>query len=92
MRKLICGAALAAAFATTALAASGAMATELTVITAGDQNMVDYVNNYLAPIFEKQNPGDTVKAVGTGPGDAGSQKIIERLEAQKQANKARWDV
>jgi ABC-type uncharacterized transport system YnjBCD substrate-binding protein len=92
MRKMICGAAIAAALATTALAATGAMAAELTVITAGDQNMVDYVNNYLAPIFEKQNPGDTVKAVGTGPGDAGSQKIIERLEAQKQANKDSWDV
>ena len=92
MRKTIFGAAFAAALATTALATTGAMATELTVITAGDQNMVDYVNNYLAPIFEKENPGDTVKAVGTGPGDAGSQKIIERLQAQKQANKASWDV
>src|SRR3546814_18305904 len=79
MMKMICGAAFAA-LATTALATTGAMATELTVITAGDQNMVDYVNNYLAPIFEKENPGDTVKAVGTGPGDAGSQKIIERLQ------------
>ncbi|MGN6467579.1 MAG: ABC transporter substrate-binding protein [Rhizobiaceae bacterium] len=87
MKKLFYGAALVAA-----LGAAPATATELTVITAGDQNMVDYVNNYLAPIFEKQNPGDTVKAVGTGPGDAGSQKIIERLEAQKQAGKDKWDV
>ncbi len=69
-----------------------ATAAELTVITAGDQNMVDYVNNYLAPLFEKQNPGDTVRAVGTGPGDAGSQKIIERLQAQKQAGNDKWDV
>ena len=60
-------------------------AAELTVITAGDQNMVDYVNEYLAPIFEKENPGDTVRAVGTGPGDAGSQKILERFEAQAGA-------
>ena len=69
-----------------------AAADQLTVITAGDQNMVDYINNYLAPLFEKQNPGDTVRAVGTGPGDAGSQKIIERLEAQQQAGKAVWDT
>ena len=31
-----------------------------------------------------------VRAVGTGPGDAGSQKIAEKLQAQK--NNAAWDV
>jgi len=67
------------------LAASPASAAELTVITAGDQNMVDYVNEYLGPLFEQENPGNTVRAIGTGPGDAGSQKIVERFEAQKQA-------
>ena len=87
MKKLILAAALAAA-----IGATPAVAEELTVITAGDQNMVDYVNNYLGPMFEKDNPGTTVRAVGTGPGDAGSQKIIERLEAQKQAGKDKWDV
>jgi len=87
MKKLILAAAMAAALGT-----MPAMAEELTVITAGDQNMVDYVNNYLGPMFEKDNPGTKVRAVGTGPGDAGSQKIIERLEAQKQAGKAKWDV
>ena len=56
--------------------------TTLNVVTAGDQNMVDYVNNYLAPRFEKMNPGVKVRAVGTGPGDAGSQKIYEKLSAQ----------
>ncbi|MGA0561379.1 extracellular solute-binding protein [Ancylobacter sp. VNQ12] len=67
-------------------------AAELTVITAGDQNMVDYVNQYLAPLFEKQYPGNTVRVVGTGPGDAGSQKIVERFEAQKQAGSTSWDT
>ena len=62
-----------------AIVASPAGAAELTVITAGDQNMVDYINDYLAPLFEQQNPGNTVRAVGTGPGDAGSQKIVERF-------------
>jgi ABC-type uncharacterized transport system YnjBCD substrate-binding protein len=38
------------------------------------------------------NPGVTVRAVGTGPGDAGSQKIYERLSAQKQAGAEEWDV
>ena len=31
--------------------------TTLNVATAGDQNMVDYINDYLGPLFEKQNPG-----------------------------------
>jgi len=74
------------------LTVAPATAEELTVITAGDQNMVDYVNQYLGPIFEKAYPGNTVRAVGTGPGDAGSQKIIERFDAQAGANAATWDV
>ncbi|GGA87537.1 hypothetical protein GCM10011491_14050 [Brucella endophytica] len=74
------------------LAASPAGAAELTIMTAGDQNMVDYVNNYLGPLFEKQNPGNTVRVVGTGPGDAGSQKIVERFQAQKQAAAKVWDT
>src|SRR5215831_15901127 len=66
--------------------------TTLNVITAGDQNMVDYVNNYLAPKFEAANPGVKVRAVGTGPGDAGSQKIYEKLSAQQKAGSNEWDV
>src|SRR5439155_25968966 len=62
----------------------------LNVVTAGDQNMVDYVKDYLAPLFEKEHPGVSVRSVGTGPGDAGSQKIYEKLEAEK-ANAA-WDI
>src|SRR5437667_35120 len=80
---------LIAAFA---LANPVAAQTTLNVVTAGDQNMVDYVNNYLAPKFEQMNPGVKVRAVGTGPGDAGSQKIYEKLSAQQKANAAEWDV
>ncbi|MFP3543537.1 extracellular solute-binding protein [Rhizobium sp. SIMBA_035] len=80
-----------AAFAV-ALAAFPLKAEELTVATAGDQNMVDYINQYLGPLFEKAYPGDTVRAVGTGPGDAGSQKILERFDAQQAANTANWDI
>src|SRR5690606_37386616 len=69
-----------------------AAAAELTVMTAGDQNMVDYINEYLAPLFEEQNPGNTVRAVGTGPGDSGSQKIVERFDAQSQAKTENWDT
>jgi len=83
----------AAAFVAALSAAPGAGAqTTLNVITAGDQNMVDYVNNYLAPKFEAMNPGVKVRAVGTGPGDSGSQKIYEKLLAQQKAGNAAWDV
>src|SRR3954467_9226627 len=85
-------------FAVTAVAAALALAgaasaqVTLNVATAGDQNMVDYVNNYLAPRFEKMNPGVKVRAVGTGPGDAGSQKIYEKLSAQQKAGNNAWDT
>jgi ABC-type uncharacterized transport system YnjBCD substrate-binding protein len=69
-----------------------AAAQKITVMTAGDQNMVDYVNEYLAPKFEAENPGVSVQAVGTGPGDAGSQMIYERLAAQAGTAQADVDV
>ena len=86
------GSLIIAATAAFALASPAAAQQKVTlnVVTAGDQNMVDYVKDYLAPIFEKEHPGVSVRAVGTGPGDAGSQKIYEKLEAEK-ANAA-WDI
>src|SRR5690242_3716145 len=87
VRSLLSIAALGLATAGTASAE-----TTLNVVTAGDQNMVDYVNNYLGPKFEQMNPGVKVRAVGTGPGDSGSQKIYEKLEAQQKAGAAKWDV
>ncbi len=86
-RCLIIAAIAAFAFA---LPAAAQQKATLNVVTAGDQNMVDYVKDYLAPLFEKEHPGVSVRSVGTGPGDAGSQKIYEKLEAQK-ANAA-WDI
>lgn len=74
------------------LATGPAAAADLTVLTAGDQNMVDYINDYLGPLFEKENPGTTVRVVGTGPGDAGSQKIVERFDAQSKASVEKWDA
>ena len=84
---------LAAALAAAFVAASSAFAqVTLNVISAGDQNMVDYVTNYLGPKFESMNPGVKVRAVGTGPGDSGSQKIYEKLLAQQKAGASTWDV
>ena len=80
MHKSLLAAGLAAL-----LMSSAASAQTLNVATAGDQNMVDYIKDYLGPLFEKSHPGVKVVAVGTGPGDGGSQKIFEKLDAQKKA-------
>src|SRR5690606_9658156 len=50
MKRLIVGTTLA--FSVLALAS--AQADELNVITAGAQNMVDYINDYLGPLFEQE--------------------------------------
>ena len=66
--------------------------TVLNVATAGSENMVDYVTDYLAPKFKEAHPDVEIRVVGTGPGDAGSQKIYEKLAAQKAAGMAEVDV
>jgi len=86
MRMRLAALALAVACST-----ASANAQTINVATAGDQNMVDYVRDYLGPLFEKKHPGVKVVAVGTGPGDGGSQKIYEKLAAQKAANVGAWD-
>ena len=62
----------------------------LNVASGGSQNMVDYVTDYLGPKFAEANPGWTVRVVGTGPGDAGSQAILEKLSAQSGSDA--WDT
>jgi ABC-type uncharacterized transport system YnjBCD substrate-binding protein len=66
--------------------------TVLNVATAGSENMVDYVTDYLAPKFKETHPDVEIRVVGTGPGDAGSQKIYEKLAAQKAAGAEVVDV
>lgn len=66
--------------------------TVLNVATAGDQNMADYVKTWLGPKFEAAHPGVKVQVVGTGPGDAGSNKIMEKLVAQQASGAATWDI
>ena len=85
-------AAVAATFALGIAGQAGAQQTTLNVATAGSKNMVDYVTDYLGPMFEKANPGVKVRAVGTGPGPAGSQKVYEKLSAQQKAGKTSWDI
>jgi len=66
--------------------------TVLNVATAGDQNMVDYVKTWLGPKFEASHPGVKVRVIGTGPGDAGSNKVVEKLTAQKESGAKTWDI
>lgn len=61
-------------------------------ITAGDVNMLALGQNVLAPEFQKMNPNVTVSVVHTGPGDAGSRLIFEKLKADKDAGKTTGDV
>jgi len=89
-RLMLLSTAAAVALALSAAPSLAQRKVTLNVITAGDQNMVDYVKDYLGPQFEKDHPDVTVKAVGTGPGDAGSQKIYEKLVAEKAT--AAWDI
>jgi putative spermidine/putrescine transport system substrate-binding protein len=88
--KIVSLFALAAALAPTTVGAQ--QRGTLNIMTAGDQNMVDYITDYLGPMFEKANPNVRVRAVGTGPGDGGSQKIWERMDAQRKAGAGQWDV
>ncbi|MBZ5486986.1 extracellular solute-binding protein [Halomonas aquamarina] len=82
--------ALALGLLTSAIAAPAMATTTLNVFTAGDDNMVEYINEFLAPRFEAAHPDVRVRALGTGPGDAGSQAIYETLSAQRE--NATWGV
>ncbi len=83
-----------AAVALLALPGAGSASAEtvLNVVTAGSENMVEYVTDFLAPRFEELNPDVRIQVSGTGPGDAGSQKIYEKLDAQSKAGNEAWDT
>lgn len=92
MKKLKRTLSLSIAVALGSIGLSAHAQVTLNVISGGSQNMVDYVTDYLGPLFEKQNPGVKVSVVGTGPDDAGSQKMMEKLQAQKAAGLSNWDT
>ena len=76
------------------LAVQGAVAqrTRLIFMTAGDVNMLALGQNVLAPGFMAENPGVQVTTIHTGPGNAGSQTIFEKLLAEKKANRPVSDI
>ncbi len=64
----------------------------INIVTAGDTNMHDLQRTVFAPEFEKRNPGVKVNAVGSGPGEAGSRVIVNKIKSQKDAGVGQWDV
>ena len=67
-------------------------AENIILMTAGDSNMLAFQQNVLAPQFTEKNPDVRVIPVHTGPGNAGSQRIFEKLHAESQSKKETWDV
>lgn len=64
----------------------------LVLMTAGDTNMLAIQQNVLGPQFEEQNPDVRLISVHTGPGNAGSQRIYEKLFVESESKKETWDV
>ena len=74
------------------LTGTNSNAENIILMTAGDSNMLAFQQNLLAPQFTEKNPDVRVISVHTGPGNAGSQLIYEKLHAESQSNKDTWDV
>ncbi|MCE5263626.1 MAG: extracellular solute-binding protein [Deltaproteobacteria bacterium] len=64
----------------------------LNVVTAGDTNMHELQKSIFGPAFSKKFPNVEINAVGSGPGDPGSQVIYQKLKSQKDANVAKYDI
>lgn len=66
---------------------------ELVYMTAGDVNMLALAQNLLAATFKEEvNPNVNLRTIHTGPGEAGSRLIFEKLKADKEAGKETGDV
>jgi ABC-type uncharacterized transport system YnjBCD substrate-binding protein len=66
--------------------------TKLIYMTAGDSNMLALGQNVIGPQFSAENPGVSVMTIHTGPGNAGSQRIYEKILAESESGKESWDV
>lgn len=66
---------------------------DLVYMTAGDVNMLALAQNLLAAEYkENVDPNVNLRTIHTGPGDAGSRLIFEKLTADKEAGKETGDV
>ncbi len=85
-------AAVAGAFILLGQGMGGGGKVRLVYMTAGDINMLALAQNLIAPEFEKKYPNVEVITVHTGPGEAGSRTVFEKIKAARDAGKACWDV
>ncbi|RKX80327.1 MAG: ABC transporter substrate-binding protein, partial [Spirochaetes bacterium] len=65
---------------------------KLIYMTAGDVNMLALGQNVFGPQFQKKYPNISLVTIHTGPGNAGSQRIYEKVLAESQTNTKEWDV
>ncbi len=65
---------------------------KLVYMTAGDVNMLALGQNVIGPQLAAKYPDISVMTVHTGPGNAGSQRIYEKLDAENMSNKETWDI
>jgi len=64
----------------------------LVYMTAGDINMLALGQHVIGPLFTEKYPNVTVMTVHTGPGNAGSQLIFEKVLADKNKEVGDIDV
>jgi ABC-type uncharacterized transport system YnjBCD substrate-binding protein len=64
----------------------------LVYITAGDVNMLALGQHVIGPLFTEKYPNVNVMTVHTGPGNAGSQLIFEKVLADKNKEVGDIDV
>jgi len=76
------------------LFALGAFAanTKLVYMTAGDVNMLALGQHVIGPQFSEKYPDVSVMTVHTGPGNAGSRLIFEKILADKDKKEGDIDV
>jgi len=65
---------------------------KIVYMTAGDVNMLALGQNVVGPQFSQKYPDISLMTVHTGPGNAGSQRIFEKILAESESRKATWDV
>jgi len=64
----------------------------LVYMTAGDVNMLALGQHVIGPQFTEKYPNVSVMTVHTGPGNAGSRRIFEKIMADKDKKEGDVDV
>ena len=65
---------------------------KLVYMTAGDINMLALGQYVIGPQFSEKYPGVSVMTVHVGPGNAGSRRIFEKIDADKDKEEGDIDV